>query len=231
MLRKIPNKEEPKAYDKFQICDSPFIELVDGEVFDVKMQYPLLHLENAESRCFVRVEVYERLLQAKAFLPNGITFRIWDAWRPFCLQKELYNKYSERIINYFHLESQSEACQKKEIAKYVSEPVYDIMYAPVHTTGGAVDVTLVDSDGRELDLGTEFDAFSEETCTNYFESSDNEKVKENRRILWNAMEQAGFTNLPSEWWHFDYGDKFWAYYAQSPVLYKGIFDVRGIALI
>jgi D-alanyl-D-alanine dipeptidase len=40
------------------------------------------------------------------------------------------------------------------------------------------------------------------------------------------MIQAGFTNLPSEWWHYDYGTKFWGYFTGNDALYKGIIDVN-----
>lgn len=62
-------------------------------------------------------------------------------------------------------------------------------------------------------MGTLFDDFTNRAWSNHFESyEDCEDVKKNRRILYNVMIMAGFTNLPSEWWHYDYGDKFWAYF-------------------
>ena len=44
-------------------------------------------------------------------------------------------------------------------------------------------------------------------------------------MLYNVMLQSGFTNLPSEWWHYDYGTKFWGYYKKKDALYKGIIDM------
>ena len=119
--------------------------------------------------------------------------------------------------------------KKKIISTYISFPNYDRALPPVHTTGGAVDVTLVDKNGVELDMGTHFDEFSEKAHTDYFEKNcENPIVRENRRILYNAMIGAGFTNLPSEWWHYDYGDRFWAYYKDTPALYSGIFNIEEI---
>ena len=74
-------------------------------------------------------------------------------------------------------------------------------------------------------MGTEFDSFSPVTSTNAFEKTNNEEIKNNRRILYNAMTKAGFTNLPSEWWHYDYKDRAWAYYKEKPAEYKGIFKL------
>ncbi len=46
--------------------------------------------------------------------------------------------------------------------------------------------------------------------------AEDEQVRENRRLLYYAMIDAGFTNLPSEWWHYDYGDRFWHIRCASP---------------
>ena len=97
---------------------------------------------------------------------------------------------------------------------------------PAHTTGGAVDLTLIDEHRNELDMGTGFDDFSEKAETDYFEKSefDGSIVQKNRRILKKAMESAGFTNLPSEWWHYDFGDRNWALYSKKEAIYKGVFN-------
>lgn len=225
MLDGIPNVEEPEQYRALQPVGDSLVEIHDGEDLDVKMQYPLLGMEWAVQRCYLRKEAYERLREAKKYLPDGMRFRIWDAWRPFKLQEELYHKYAADIIRQHHLENASEGEQRRVVRSYVSEPRRDVELPPVHTTGGAVDLTLVGADGRELDMGTEFDAFVETTRTNYYELHEgNEIVRDNRRILYHAMTRAGFTNLPSEWWHYDFGDRFWAYYKRKPAIYEGIFE-------
>ena len=50
-----------------------------------------------------------------------------------------------------------------------------------------------------------------------------DKVK---TYLYNAMIKAGFTNLPSEVWHYDYGNRAWAYYNKKPAIYKGILELK-----
>ena len=57
-------------------------------------------------------------------------------------------------------------------------------------------------------------------------NNSNIMARENRRILYYAMIEAGFTNLPSEWWHYEYGTKFWSYFKGRPALYKGIIDIK-----
>lgn len=230
-MERIPSVKEPEKFVKSAFAEEEFVRIRSDERFEVCMQYPLQRMKNAEEECFLRKEVYERLLAAAKELPGGYRIKILDAWRPFALQKELYEVYSGGILSKFRLESASEEEQSACIRKFVSEPLPDRDLPPVHTTGGAVDITLLDDHGRELDMGTDFDAFAEETHTAYFEnlSSGEEKdetmclIRDNRRLLYHTMIRAGFTNLPSEWWHFDYGDRFWAYYRKQPAIYRGVF--------
>ena len=110
-------------------------------------------------------------------------------------------------------------------------PIKDTLIPPAHTTGGAIDVTLVDANGHALDMGCEFDAFNEKTKTDYFEDTEeNVKIRDNRRLLYSCMISAGFTNLPSEWWHYDFGNKIWAYYKNEPAIYEGVFDKSELLL-
>lgn len=219
----IPDREMPEIYDKISVKNSKFVKISDSDKIDVKMQYFLLNMKNAETECYVRKEVYDMLLEAQKLLPKGIKIRVLDAWRPFALQEELYKKYSKKLIKEYNLEEKSENEKKEVICSFVSEPLRNKLLPPVHTTGGSVDVTLVDFNGNELDMGCGFDSFSERANTNYFESQNDENIKNNRRLLYNAMISAGFTNLPSEWWHYDFGDRFWAYYKNSDAIYEGVF--------
>ena len=228
----IPQKPDPVRFEKHNFISSRFMEITSNEYFDVQMQYPLLGMEHAETKCLVREEVYDRLLQAAKALPEGCRFVIYDAWRPFDLQRELFQKYSTDIIREFALENSSEEERKAVIRKFVSEPVADRFLPPVHTTGGAIDLTIQDARGQVLSMGTGFDAFTDKTHTAYFEQQkhqeDAEEIRNNRRLLYAVMTGAGFTNLPSEWWHFDYGDRFWAYYTGQPAIYSGVFTIDEI---
>lgn len=225
ILRKpIPNLNAPERFAQLAPVDSAFVCLKDKQPFDIELQYPKMQMRNAVTECYVHQEVFLRLLAAQKLLPQGYRLRIWDAWRPFALQKELYDIYAADLIRRFSLENLPQAQQAQIIAKYISFPNEDRLLPPVHTTGGAVDVTLVGPDGKALDMGTEFDQFIDETDTAHFEQEGcDTTIRDNRRLLYNAMTAAGFTNLPSEWWHYDYGDQMWAFYNNTPALYKGIF--------
>ena len=231
----IPERPDPVRFEKHNFISSRFKEIRSNDIFDVQMQYPLLGMEHAETKCLVREEVYDRLLFAAKELPEGCRFVIYDAWRPFELQKELFQKYSLAIIQEFALENSSEEEKKAGILKFVSEPVADRFLPPVHTTGGAIDLTIRDAQGQIIPMGTGFDAFTDKTHTTYFEQhkqqENAEEIRNNRRLLYSVMTNAGFTNLPSEWWHFDYGDRFWAYYTGQPAMYSGVFTKDEITVI
>lgn len=227
-MKRIPDVSEPERYEYRDFINSKFVEIKSGEYFDVQMQYPLLGMQNAEQRCLVREEVFEMLLKAAKTLPCGYRFKILDAWRPFALQQELYTAYSADIIKEFKLEGCSEEQRQGIISKFVSVPIDDHDTPPVHTTGGAVDLTIEDEGGKELEMGTGFDAFTDMTYTAFFEDGKNEIIRDNRRLLYQVMTDAGFTNLPSEWWHFDYGDRIWAFYNKKPAIYRGVFTKEEI---
>lgn len=224
----IPRLISPGEYRKTEFAESPLVEIRSDEHFETGYTYFEAGRRNAVKTCLVRKEVYERLVTAHGFLPGGYRFFIFDAWRPYLLQEELYRSYSETVISRFHLENASEEEKQKKIAAFVSPPVKDPAFPPVHTTGGAVDLTILDENGRMLNMGADFDEVSERSDTVYYETArdieDYEKVRENRRLLYNTMTSAGFSNLPSEWWHYDYGDRFWAYYKNRPAIYSGIFE-------
>lgn len=176
--------------------------------------------KNAINKCYVRKEVYERLLKAKGYLPKGITFKIWDAYRPMELQKELYYSYKDKIITEFKLQDLSIDEQNKIINKYVALP----NNCPAHTTGGAIDLTLVYSDTlEELDMGVNFDSFCSLAHTMFYEKDNMDvNIRNNRRILYGAMTKAGFTNLDSEYWHYDYGNNNWALKTNNNAIYESI---------
>jgi len=202
--------------------NSPLVEIPTDSGIVIEMQYYLKKMPFSIDKCLLRKEVLDKLFQAKQYLPSGITFKIWDAYRPIELQKEIYYQYKDEIIKNFKLENISEDQQNKIISKYVSYPNYDVKNAPLHTTGGAVDLTLVDiKTGKELDMGCYFDEFSDRASTDYYEKNNlNNEAKKNRRILYNAMIRAGFTNLPNEFWHYDYGDNLWSFYTKK-LFYMG----------
>ena len=209
----------------YNFLDYDLVEVSDSELIKIDMQYPKLGMDNAIDKCYLKKEVYERLKIAASYLPDGYSLVILDAYRPFELQKELFDKYSKIIEKKFHLENYSELDKNNFINNFVSIP--DKNNPPAHTTGGAIDVTLL-YNGYYLDLGCKFDEFWDRTYTNDFKDyTDVESsiIQKNRMILYNCMIKAGFTNLDSEYWHYDYGNKNWSDITGNNVLYDEIIKL------
>ena len=213
------------------LIDSDLVYVKENERCHISMQYPLRGFKHAEKRCMARREANAMLERAEKLLPDDLKFVIWDAWRPLELQEELYHSYESRIIERFQLQNMPERERRKIIAEFVAEP--DEKCPPGHSTGGAFDLTIMNKDGKLLDMGTEFDSFCPETYAEYYEKildgrlpfpkdiakEDAVRIRNNRRLLWNIMTSCGFTSINSEWWHFDFGNRNWASRTGMPVRY------------
>ncbi len=171
--------------------------------------------------CYARKSVAERLLEAQSYLPEDVFLKVYDAYRPVKVQQSIWDKFRGEIAAE-HPEYNDEELDTSTM-RFVARPTLDPEKLPLHSTGGAVDLTLVYEDGEELDMGTAFDCFRSLSNSAYFETNnENLTARENRRLLCEVMCRAGFTNLPSEWWHFDYGTRFWAKFKNCKALYKGV---------
>jgi D-alanyl-D-alanine dipeptidase len=187
------------------------IEENGDKLADLK-SFPDLKKDNRKSNSsnpysYLRVSVAYKLLEAQGYLPDGVHFLIIEGYRPLSLQKEYFDEYSDKLKK-LHPDWQ-EAKIYQEASKYVSPP--EII--PPHSTGGAVDLTLCDEMGDELDMGTSINTNPEESNNACFTSAENisDDAKKNRAILIAAMSRSGFVNYPTEWWHWSYGDRYWAY--------------------
>lgn len=225
-MKKIPHIDVPPVYTVHDFVDEELVEIPKESGILVDMQYPKLGMNEAIDKCLVRKTVLDKLIEAKESLPGGITFLIWDAYRPLALQKEIYFKYRAELIKTFNLFDLPEERQDDILRQYVSFPSEDENLPPLHATGGAVDITLAKLDGTLLDMGVGFDDFSELSKTDAFEDEGmDESIRDNRRMLYNVMSNAGFTNLPSECWHYEYGNRNWGFYNNKPAIYKGIMKL------
>jgi D-alanyl-D-alanine dipeptidase len=181
----------------------------------------------AVAKIYVRKTVEEMLLAAANLLPEGYKLKILDAWRPAAVQKALFDEYYSVLQERFQGDK-SEDELKEMASQFVSYPSEDPNRPFVHATGGAVDLTIVDAKGKELNMGTAFDDFSDAAHTTYFENTDCTEIRDNRRLLYHVMAGVGFTNYPGEWWHYDFGDRFWAAIAQRDSIYRGIYELPEI---
>jgi D-alanyl-D-alanine dipeptidase len=127
--------------------------------------------------CYLRLKTVKALIQANAaFIKSGYKIKLFDCYRPLDIQKRMW----QIVPN----------------PSYVADP----KRGSIHNRGGAVDITLVDTTGVELDMGTSFDFFGIEASHAYEKFP--EEVKSNRRLLKSIMLENGFSAMDSEWWHY-----------------------------
>ena len=130
------------------------------------------------AECFLQAKTVKHLLEAnKQFLALGYRIKIYDCYRPKSIQKKMWKIVPD--------------------ANYVANP----KKGSIHNRGGAVDITLVDSLGVELDMGTKFDFFGEEASHNY--QNFPEHILKNRMFLKEIMLKNNFKSFDSEWWHYN----------------------------
>lgn len=154
----------------------------------------------------VRKTVAKKLQTAQGLL-GEYRLMFLEGLRPIDLQRQYFEEYYEEL-QHVHADW-THGKLYDEVSKYVAPP--EII--PPHSTGGAVDLTLCTMDGRELDMGVKINATPEESQDAVFMDATNisDIARANRKVLKDAMIQAGFVNYPYEFWHWSYGDRYWAY--------------------
>ncbi|MCI3935417.1 M15 family metallopeptidase [Streptomyces sp. AN091965] len=163
------------------------------------------HLRSADSFAQLRAGVLERLLKAQSLLPADVRLLFVEGYRPLALQRAYFEEYADELRAQHPDWSAAEL--HAATSRYVSPPEI----AP-HSAGAAVDLTLADTDGRELDLGTRMNADPEESEGACYTGAANisDRARAHRELLGSVLTAAGLVNYPTEWWHWSYGDRYWA---------------------
>jgi D-alanyl-D-alanine dipeptidase len=174
-------------------------------VRDVNEPLVTLDAEFGPGRALVRRELARRLQHGRAALPPGIGLRVVEGYRPAYRQQAIIERYSAEI------RAARPGIGGPELEVLTSRYVAPLAVAP-HVAGAAVDVTLVDSDGQELDLGTAIDATPEQTSGRCYFAADgiSREARAHRDLLARVLGREGLVNYPTEWWHYSYGDRYWA---------------------
>ncbi len=129
--------------------------------------------------CVLTKGTLDKLIKANELVKKqGYFIKIWDAYRPLSVQKIMWDATPDK--------------------NYVANPYRS---GSKHNRGAAVDITLVDKNGKELIMPTEFDNFTVKASPNYKGMSAEQR--KNMNILAKAMTSSGFKQLSTEWWHFD----------------------------
>ncbi len=176
----------------------------------------------------LRQSVVDRLHQAQSQLQKTHSqwrIQIFDAYRPIAVQQFMVDySFSEEIQARGLLLSELTDAQKQAIWTHVHQfwaiPSPDSKTPPPHSTGAAIDITLVDERSHPIDMGSPIDELSPRSYPDYFTTpeakttiaeADAQQFHQSRQLLRSVMHQAGFRQHPYEWWHFSYGDQFWVW--------------------
>jgi len=145
------------------------------------------------NRCFLRKSTAIKLDTVQSELEGmGLGLKVWDCYRPLSVQRALWKIMPDK--------------------RYVADP----RKGSRHNRGSAVDVTLVDSSGNELQMPTTFDDFAPRAHHDYRNLP--EGAIRNRALLKGVMEKRGFIPLAEEWWHYD--DENWAQFEVMDVPFR-----------
>ncbi len=166
------------------VNDTTFVNLKDYSqdfVYDMKYATDDNFLKSKVydcAECYLRYKTVKALISAnQRFMKKGFKIKIFDCYRPLDIQKKMWT-----IV---------------QNPEYVADP----RKGSIHNRGGAVDITLVDFDGKDLDMGTKFDFFGKEASHAYDGFST--EILNNRKLLKKIMIKEHFNSFDSEWWHYN----------------------------
>ncbi|WJS94197.1 M15 family metallopeptidase [Flavobacterium johnsoniae] len=167
-----------------QISDTTFVNLRDYSndfIYDMKYATEDNFLKAKVydcAECMLRLKTVKALIAANNdFLKKGYRIKLFDCYRPLDIQKKMW----EIVSN----------------PEYVADP----KKGSIHNRGGAVDISLVDITGKEVDMGTSFDFFGIQASHNFKQLS--KQILAKRAYLKKTMIKNGFNSFDSEWWHYN----------------------------
>jgi len=193
-------------------CGEPLVDVSGVLLVDERKNKD----SDSGAELLLRRGVLDRLLKAEALLPDGLRLLFVEGYRPPVLQRRYFEGYGD-ILRAANPDWSADRI-RTAASRYVSPPEI----AP-HTAGAAVDLTLADADGRELDLGTPMNANPEQSDGACYTDAGNitAEARANRAVLGTALGAAGLVNYPTEWWHWSYGDRYWALATGAPAALYG----------
>ncbi|MBD0268697.1 MAG: D-alanyl-D-alanine dipeptidase [Cyanobacteria bacterium Co-bin8] len=199
----------PLPPDQFDLADPHFYQSLGAPYAD-------------KSPFYLRQGVLAALLQAQATLAAeypGWRIRVFDAFRPVAVQQFMVDYTFRELVQIQGLDEADLSDDQRQaltaqVYQFWAPPSPDPAMPPPHSTGAAVDVTLVDQRGSEVDMGSPIDEISARSFPDHFAGSDDPSEQQwhrHRTLLNRVMVAAGFRRHPQEWWHFSLGDQLWTW--------------------
>ena len=215
-----------KPYQTIPIreCGEPLVTL-PAEIF--RFYHPHVYVSagapyDGVSPWQVRQSIGKALLNVQKRLENlhsGWKLLFFDAYRPYKVQAYMVERE-------FRLEATKAGLDPENLTPKQREQLANIVYllwappsddpakAPPHSTGAAIDLTFMDENRVEVNMGCPIDENSERARPNHFANADDpngHEAHQNRLLLRDLMQAEGFQCHKLEWWHFSIGDQYWAW--------------------
>jgi D-alanyl-D-alanine dipeptidase len=189
----------------------PMIDLKDhpGLVYGPSPEIP-----NNTDYTKMRKTVYEKILEAQRLLPKGLHFCLYEGYRSLTLQKMLFDNRFEKIQKLHP--SWTDAQVFLESTRLVSPVMHQdgTKNIPPHSTGGAFDIYLLDENNQAIDMGIHPKDWMDDNDGSISLTAStkiSKTAQENRKIMSAALSAVGFANYTAEYWHWSYGDRYWAH--------------------
>ena len=176
---------------------------------------------------FLRESVLSRLIAAQLCLYEKepeLNFKIFDAYRPIAVQQFMVDHTFSELKGDRQLDATEEEEVWQQVYKFWAVPSDNPATPPPHSTGAAIDLTLITESGDAVDMGGEIDEIGDRSYPNFYAGSSELTERQyhvNRELLREAMTQAGFAQHPNEWWHFSFGDQLWAWQTKQEIAHYG----------
>ncbi|OWY68243.1 D-alanyl-D-alanine dipeptidase [cyanobacterium TDX16] len=225
-----------KPYQRVPIAESgePLVE-IPLEKFAVESPHPYQLLGapyQGRSPYYLRQGVLNRLLQAQTYLQQSHPqwrIQIFDAYRPIAVQRFMVDYAFSQVLQAEGLTVEQLSPDRQQtlwqqVYQIWAIPSTDPKTPPPHSTGAAVDITLVNAAGMTVNMGSPIDEMSARSQPDYFANSADpveQEYHESRQLLRDIMLKAEFTRHLGEWWHFSFGDQMWAWLSDRPVAQYG----------
>ncbi len=215
---------KPYRQVPIQECGEPLVA-IPLELFAIETPHPYIKCGAdyaGKSPYSLRQGVLDRVIQAQEklqLLHPGWQLQIFDAYRPVEVQQYMVDyTFKQTVLDRGLDLANLSPAQIEQIWQDVYQiwaiPSFELETPPPHSTGAAIDLTLVAEGGVAIDMGSPIDEMSARSQPGYFSTATDpiaQQYHRNRQILCQIMNYAGFARHPAEWWHFSIGDQLWAW--------------------
>jgi zinc D-Ala-D-Ala dipeptidase len=176
--------------------------------------------QNSPHYHLARQQVCSQVQRAASALPDGLALLVLEAYRPPSHQSMLFERWRSRM-----------AAEHPQADAMALERLTAQFVAPLdvagHPAGAALDLTLCDAHGRPLDMGS---PPNEALPTSALDAPGVDLGARARRALMrDVLAAQGFVNYPSEWWHWSFGDRYWAFVSRAPAALYGAIEETALS--